>query len=382
MAALGVIASVLLPIWLVTLGASRTQIGFALSLVALGGLVSRPLVGWALDAAGRKPVIYLGVVLCAAGIGALGFVQELGIFLYVIQVFWGVGVGAFFTGIFTFAADHIPESRRTQGMAIFGVFGLVPLGLYGVVESLQIDGTMLYRVFWVISGMIATSFFFLAVVPEVHQAPSRAVAQARARVPMALRLRSVGRGLAAKELLPIWLADVLFASMFAVFLAFAAVTADSRGMEQPGHIWLAYAACALGVRTVGSGVMYRVGPERVVAPALGLYIVAMVLCATASTPGLFILAGAFAGAGHGYCFPVLASLVVTRSSAEIRGVGFAFYTGLWDFSLFAMRPICGYAADRWGDERMYLGVALVVAVGVATLLWLERGLRASSTRAA
>lgn len=369
MAALGVIASVLLPIWLDGLGATRTEIGLALALVALGGLLSRPAVGWALDALGRKRVLYLGIACCALGIGGLGFVDRLGPFLYLCQLLWGVGVGAMFTGIFTFAADHIPEEHRTQGMAIFGVFGLLPLGLYGVVESLHIPPTLLHRVFWVIGALIATSFLFIWGVPEVPRSPETDPLSARA--PLRVRLRALWAALMQPPLLPVWVADVLFASMFAVFLAFAAVTASARGMESPGHIWLSYAVFALGVRTVGSGMMRRLGPERVVMPALALYVIAIVICAFGTTPLAFIVAGAFAGAGHGYCFPVLASLVVSRATESVRGVSFAFYTGLWDFCLFAMRPLAGGVADRFGDRTMYGLLALSVLAGLVVLTLLE-----------
>lgn len=371
MAALSLIASVLLPIRLDWLGATRTEIGVALALVALGGLLSRPAVGWALDAVGRKAVINVGIFCSVVGITVLGFVEAIGPLLYATQVFWGIGVGAFFTGIFTFAADHIPESRRTQGMAIFGVFGLIPLGLYGIVETLDINAESLHRVFWVVAALVATSFVFLSTVPEL---PRLATNATRTDEPEALgaRLTQVRRGLLTPSLMPVWLADILFGMMFAVFLAFAAVTATREGMESPGHIWLAYAALALGVRTIGSGLMYRVGAERIVVPALGLYVIAMGLMAFAHTSWMFVLAGAFAGAAHGYCFPILASLVVTRSNDAVRGIGFAFYTGLWDFCLFAMRPLCGWVADQWGDRAMYSGVAIAVGIGMVALVWLER----------
>ena len=369
MAALGIIASVLLPIRLDWLGASRTEIGFTLSLMALGGLVSRPLVGWALDAWGRKPVICLGIAFCVVGIVALGFIDALGVSLYLTQLFWGVGVGAFFTGIFTFASDHIPEEHRTRGMAFFGVFGLLPLGLYGVIETLHVRADELHVVFWAIGSLIGTSFFFVVPIPELHVRAARSASTVGAS---SGRLGEFFRALFSREMTSVWIADVVFATMFAVFLAFVAVTASAQGMASPGNIWLVYALFALGVRTVGGSLMQRVGPDRIVLPALLLYVVAIVLCGVGRSPGVFLVAGAFAGAGHGYAFPVLASLVVSRAEESVRGAAFAFYTGLWDFSLFASRPVGGWAADRWGDQAMYGCVAAFVSVGLVLFVFAER----------
>jgi len=36
-----------------------------------------------------------------------------------------------FTGFFTFATDVIPANRMTQGIGLFGIAGMIPLGLFG-----------------------------------------------------------------------------------------------------------------------------------------------------------------------------------------------------------------------------------------------------------
>ena len=46
---------------------------------------------------------------------------------------------------------------------------------------------------------------------------------------------------------------------------------------------------------------------------LGCYAAATLVASHALDPSTFLLAGLLAGLGHGYCFPVLAGQVVTRS---------------------------------------------------------------------
>ena len=57
------------------------------------------------------------------------FVRDLGPLIYIDRVLMGIGAGALFTGYFAWAGDIIPEERRTEGIALFGVSGLLPLAL-------------------------------------------------------------------------------------------------------------------------------------------------------------------------------------------------------------------------------------------------------------
>lgn len=370
--ALGLISIILLPVYLDFLGASRATIGAVLGVGALSGLLTRPLVGWSLDRLGRKPTVFFGILLATAGMVGQGFVFEVSAFLYGCQVLFGAGIGAMFTGYFTFASDHIPEERRTEGIAIFGVFGLIPLGLNGVVEQLGVTPEELRLVFPVVGGLVLSAILLLLPVPEVRSAESR---RSSALPPVAEVLRS----LAVPRLQPVWLAAVLFSSSVATFMAFATVTATSRGVDGAANIWLAYAGAAVGVRTLGSSLPDRVGPSRMVAPAMLLYALGLSLTAFSQSYTLFLIAGVLCGAGHGYCFPLVASQVVTRAPEVLRGLGFAVFTGLWDFCQFAIRPLCGAIADRHGDAAMYLVLTASVVAGL--VLWALSELRAQRAMA-
>ena len=371
--ALGMTSMVLLPLYLDHLGATRGVIGLVLATAACGGLLTRPLVGYLLDHWGRRQTVALGTALSVAALLALGTVGTISWWLYAVQFVFGMGIGAMFTGYFTFASDHIPASRRTEGIALFGVFGLLPLGLNGLTERLGVSGGELRFVFPVVGLVVLLSIVALVLVPDAH-APTGASTDSRRT-----RMGRTARALASVPLLPVWTATALFSSAVAVFMAFATVTAASRGVAYPATLWLVYALSAVGVRVLGGGLPDRVGPSRFVAPALALYGAGLVVTAFASSQGWFLLAGLLAGAGHGYCFPILASQVVGRSPEVLRGAGFAVFTGLWDLCQISVRPLFGLVADRAGDARMYLSLVAIVAVGLVVWVALEaRHTRASS----
>ena len=54
----------------------------------------------------------------------------------------------------------------------------------------------------------------------------------------------------------------------------------------------------------------------------------MMALASAHTDQGFLIGGLLCGIGHGYCFPVLTSQVVTRAPDNMRGTALALFTGL------------------------------------------------------
>ena len=173
-----------------------------------------------------------------------------------------------------------------------------------------------------------------------------------------------------------WLATGVFAALVGIFFSFATVSAEARGVSAPALLWLAYAGGAIGVRLIGSRLPDRLGPRNMVAPALGLYVLAMVTCAGAETQRSFVGAGLLAGLAHGYCFPVLLSQVVTRTAARWRGTALAGFTALWQLAEFVFPPRVGWVADTYGDPAMYhlaaAGSVLGLAAWALCELWVGR----------
>lgn len=359
--ALGYALMPLLPLYLQHLGGTRTDIGLIMATSALGGLAVRPLVGWALDAIGRRPTLLLGTASLVLGMGMLYAVTDLGPLIYLVRVLTGIGIGTLFTGYFAWAADLIPVSRRTEGIALFGISGLVPLAVGPFVQELGVDAADIRWLFPVIGGFIALSLPVLATMKEPPRAPD-------APRPT---LRAVGDALRARAIWPVWVATTVFAVSVATFMAFAVVSAEARGIERPASIWWTYAAGAVMVRLIGARLPDRVGTANMIAPALGVYALALLLAASASSTTALLAAGLLAGLGHGYCFPVLTSQVVSRAPDRVRGSAMAMFTGLWDLSALALTPIMGRIADAFDDPTMFAFTAVFGLLGLALWATLE-----------
>jgi MFS family permease len=361
--ALGFSSMLLLPLYLDFLGASRTEIGAVMAAASIGGLTSRPLVGWALDVFGRKPTLIVGTLTLVLAMTLVAAVDRVGPLVFGVRILFGAGGGALFTGYFTLAADIVPESRRTEGLALFGISGLVPLLVNPLSDRMGVAPADLRWFLPVVGGAILTSLLFLPGIPETRGVREKGAVTAAA----------VRRALGARALAPVWVATGVFAGLVAVFMAFATVTAASRGVAHPTTLWLTYAAGAVGVRLFGAWLPEKVGPSRIAGAALLLYASGLATAAWASTDGGFALAGLLAGLGHGYCFPVLTAQVVDRSPDALRGVAMATFTGLWELTRLFFAPLFGWLADATNDGVMLRSAAAFAVVGL--VVWTVMELR-------
>ncbi len=367
---LGWSSMLLLPLYLDRLQASRTEVGAIMAMASVGGLLSRPLVAWALDRVGRRPTLLVGTALMSVGMLLLALITQVGPLVYGVRVLFGLGQGAVFTGYFTVAADVVPAERRAEGLALFGLSGLVPLAINAVIAFLPLGPGDLRWVYPAAATLVAASLFVVARLPEPAQATTLAEGA---------DAESVWRALRRPALLPVWLATAAFSGVMAVLLAFLTVIAARRGVEFPAAVWLPYAVGAVGVRLVVARAPDRLGVHNLIAPALAVYVGAALVAALADTDRGFLLAGLLGGAAHGMCFPLVAAQAVGRAPARWRGSVMALFTAIWQAGELIAPPLCGAVADRHGDATMLVVVALTAGATLVPWVALEHvlGRRAS-----
>jgi MFS family permease len=359
--ALGWSTMLLLPLYLAHLGASRAEIGAVMGFSAMGGLALRPVVAVALDRFGRRPTLVVGTFLVAGSMGLIALVDDVGWLIRVQRVLFGIGTGALFTGYFTAAADIIPTARRTEGIALFGISGLAPLAINPLAQLAGVDAPSL-RIFLPAAGALV----LLSLVPltRLRLPPLGAP-------PEPLTIAAFVRAISRPALAPVWLATWAFAAMVALLMAFLTVSAASRGVGRPALVWLTYAAGAIGVRAFGARLPDRLGPANLVAPSVACTTAALLLAAQAEGTRGFLLAGLLGGLGHGTCFPVLTSQVVSRAPIHLRGSAMATFTALWEVASLSAPPLGGWLADQRSDAAMFAAAAVVAVVMLGVWLGLE-----------
>ncbi len=350
-----------LPGFLTEIGADETEIGVLFSVSAVAAILIRPWLGAAIDERGRRPVIAVAGLLNVAASLLYLTVSSLGPWLYVVRILHGIAVGGTFTVLVTIGADVIPASRRTEGLALFGVSGLLPIALGGLVGDLLLRTGNFDNLF-ITAGALAIVAYGLAL--SLGESGSTLGEGERPSFLAAIRQPS---------LLPLWLITGVFSLVLTGYFTFMRTFVDATGIGSVGLFFACYAGMAITVRVIGSRLPARIGDKRVLFPALGALVVGFVVLARASSAIDVVLAGVLSGIGHGYAFPILFAFTVTRTPEAVRGSSLAFFTALFDIGVLFGGPLLGAIIEASGYPAMFLTAAgMLVAAMVAFYVWDRR----------
>lgn len=346
-----------LPGYLETLHADEIVIGVIVGTMSGAAIVIRPLAGRVMDASGRRVVIIAGGVVHLLACSLYLSVESVGAWLVVVRTIHGFAVGALFSSLFTFAADIVPASRRTEGIGLFGVSGMLPISLGGLLGDFVLArGT--YRDLFAVTAVIA----LLALLGSLPlKEPERPRGAAGLGFFGALKQR---------DLVPIWVLGSMFAMGLAGAYTFVKTFVEETNAGSVGLFFSTYAAAAIVLRVGFGWVPERVGVKRALYPSVVSISVALAILTFANSAVAIGIAGAFAGLGHGFAFPILSALVVGRAHPSDRGSAVALFTAIFDAGIFFGGPLLGVVA-RLTDLRTMFAVATVLplAGAVAFRIW-------------
>ena len=288
--------------------------------------------------------------------------DSLGPAIYAIRILHGLVESMLFAGVFTYAADIVPASRRTEGLALFSVSGMLGISLGPVLGDVILargDYPELFAASLALAGItLATALPLPEVKPEV--APGAA---------------SRGFFAAARQadLLPLWFIGTVFATAIAGPFTFLKTWLAQVEFGSMGLFFSAYSLAAIGVRLGLGWLPDRAGPKRVLAPSFGLLALGLALIGSAEGAAALATAGVLGGVGHGMAHPILNSLVVTRARPAELGAAMALYTAVFDAGALLGGPTLGAAARDLGYAPMFQLAGALVVVGVVVFALWDRG---------
>jgi MFS family permease len=343
-----------LPSYLRDLGADEAEIGLIIGITAVAAIVIRPWLGRMMDTRGRRPVVLAGGAL--NGVVALLYVtvSSLGPWLYVIRILHGFAIGSVFTSLFTYGADVIPIRRRTEGLALFGVSGLLPIALGGIIGDLVLADSSFATLF-VTSGAFALLGFVITL----------SLREAAELLGPGVTHGGFVRAVWQPTLLPIWAVTAAFATALAGYFTFLRTFVDETGIGSVGLFFACYAGTAIALRIGAAWLPERVGRKRVLFPAFGALVAGFFVLAGADASIHVALAGVLCGGGHGYAFPILMGFSVDRAGDGERGSAVAFYTALFDVGTLVGGPVLGFIIEAAGYSTMYFVAGAFLAGAAA-----------------
>jgi len=342
--------------YLADLGASDVQIGLIYGAAAVASIAIRPLLGPAMDRYGRVPVIMVGNVLNIVFVLLYLTVATLGPWVYAVRIGHGIAGAMLFSALFTYGADVIPSARRTEGIALFGVSGLLPIGVAGIVGDLVLSLAGFRELFLTAAGFAVLTLVLSIPLPE-----------RRPELEPGDSPRGFWKIVITPNLLPVWWMIGAFSTVLTGYFVFIRRYVDDTGLGSVGLFFSTYVAVAIGERILFGWLPDRVGKKRVLYPSFAVLIGGFLILAGASSWVGVAIAGALSGAGHGFIFPILTAFLIDRAPDSDRGSAMSFFTALFDVGTLVGGPILGAIIDTagWGPMYIFAGASL----GISTVIF-------------
>jgi len=273
-----------------------------------------------------------------------------------VRIGHGVAEAMLFSALFTYATDIIPTSRRSQGIALFGVTGLLPIGVAGIVGDYVLSIAGFRELFLTAAGFAVLTLLVSLPLPE-----------RRPELEPGEKPPSFWKIVTTRDLLPIWWMIGSFSTVLTGYFVFIRRYVDDTGLGSVGLFFSMYVAVAILERVFFGWLPDRVGRKRVLYPSVMILIAGFFVLAGADSWVGVAVAGAFCGAGHGFIFPILSTLLVDRAPAAGRGSAMSFFTAMLDVGTLVGGPILGAIIDSAGWGPMY--VTAGVGLGIATVIF-------------
>jgi MFS family permease len=341
------------------LGADDLGVGVAIGSFAVAALVLRPIVGWASDRFGRRPLLIGGSLLAVAALGLHLVANDLVMFIGARSLL-GAGEGFFFVSALAAASDIAPEERRGEALSFLSLSLYLGIAIGPPIAAwLFSDGS--YAIVWGVAMAIAGVAAALSLlVPESAPAVlGRAAGEARKprRTPL---IHPAG-------LFPGFVILLGLGGM-AGFLTFMPLYGPRFGFDNGGLPLTVYALIVVALRVVGATWPDRFGAARLSSIALAVSAVGLaVIGLVPSTVGLLLGTAVFAS-GVAFTMPALLSVAVSRVAPNERGTVVGTTTVFLDVAFGIGPVVLGAVAARAGYGPAFVAAAASAALGCALLL--------------
>lgn len=346
---------VVFPAHLLALGADPFLLGIFAAGASLSSIIIRPFVGHQIDHKGRRIYLLIGGIIFLATHFFYLLPNHLGAGLFAVRLLHGLGTGILMATFFTLGADLSPPDRRVSGIAIFGISGQLS-GAMSIIlaeKIVEIWGFPYFFIFCAALSLISLilSCFIRETVNEKPDFPLE---------------RLWKRAFSPSLRIP-FLTTFLFSLGITSYVVFLKPYTKTLGLPHVSYFFLAYTLSAITVRLIGLDYCDRYGPKAVLYPALSSLVLGILLIIILPSTFGLIVSGIFCGLGHGWVFPALSSIVISRGGESHRGGFMTLYTLVFDLGALLGSPLLGLLVRGVSYTAIYIAAAALVLLGVISL---------------
>jgi MFS family permease len=345
-----------LPLHLVGIGGSKTQVGLLFAVSTTVSMVLRPLVGGWVDRFGAPRVMLPGVMVLLATLLLLPMAATPGAYV-ALMAGLGCGNGVLATAAGVLVAQASPAGRRGEALSVYFLATALsfaagpPLGL-----ALYARGGI--RPCFVAAlglGALITLLILSLKSRDSLGAPDQTFHWfSRRAIPAAATVVCVNVG---------------YSSIYA-FLPLYALASGLEGSL--GWFYVLFAVCIITGRLTLRGLSDRIGRAQVIVPAVALTTLSYLLLARPPRVPTLVAAAIMLGAGVAMFYPTLLALLVDRTPEAERGSAMGTLSGSFDLGSVLGSLLVGFTVERVSFAAGFHTAAAGALAGLTLFVLAER----------
>ncbi|WP_338044376.1 MFS transporter [Paenibacillus pinistramenti] len=378
---------------------NEQQMGLAITIYVIGGVLLRFFSGQWVDRFGKKKMAVIGMTVflaaCICYFGAKGILLFL-----VVRFVHGMSYAVASTATSTAASAMIPDSRQGEGMGYFSMFMSIAMvigpamGLY-LWKDKNINVLLL-----AVSAIAALSLLFTLLIKLPRQRGSAPLAEAEehavlpagstagdaasagpaalAAAPSALTAPAAGRrkrlsfsDFIEPKAVPISLVGFILAFSYSSLSGFmSSFTSEIHQTQVTSYFFVVFAVMIVAFRPVIGKIFDQYKEHYLYYPGILLFAVGMVMLSQAHSSAMVLIDGVIMGIGYGALLPCFQALAIKLSPAHRRGSANGTFFLLFDLGYGLGSYFMGMIASYSDYRMMYLvaGVIPILSVAVYYIL--------------
>ena len=348
-----------MPFHIQELGGSLSQAGLFLMVYTFASALAAPIMGTVADHVGRRRMLIIASVVFILFSVLYGLIHNLVLLLAV-----GIIHGSLWSGILASASaimsEFIPESRRAQGLAWWGLSSTAAITLAPPV-GLWVFGHFHWVVLCMELAVLSTAMTVWALVLPARDAarPDSRLVIGDAwdwrviRTTLSLTVLSFGYG---------------------GVTSYSAIVAIQHHVKPDAIYLTVFAATIVVVRVTLSHIADRVGVKRVLYPSLALVPVAFAILGIATVRWQMVASAILFGAGFGFGYPAFASFILDKTDPLRRARTFGSMVWAFDTGIGLGSFAVGALGQRYGLGTAFEFAAALSCLSIPIFAWTSRGM--------
>lgn len=345
------------------LGGDQSQAGWVMTAFVIASVLIRPFAGRWMDGPARKKAIVLSLVVFMICAFVYPVISAFGVLL-VLRFAHGLSFGAATTGNGTIVAELIPAERKGEGLGYYTLAMNLAMVL-GPFLGLTIIQHGSFGVLFTILIVFGVLGLLLGLVTARIRKPASAAAADSVPVPaVPAKAKLRWKSLLEPKAVPISLVALFLAIAYSGILSFVPGYAKELGLESvSSYYFVVYAAMIVLARPFTGKLFDKLHRNYMVYPTILLYVVGLIVLATAHSAFMFLFSGALIGLGFGSLFPCLQTIAIQSAPKERTGLATGTMFIFFDGGIGIGSVVLGSIAQASSNRVMFLCGAASVVLG-------------------